>query len=124
MKQRCSNPNHVGYKNWGGRGIKVCKKWEKFENFFNDMAPSYQKGLSLDRIDNNKNYTPRNCKWSTPTEQVRNRRNSAPAELIKQLEVKGLTYNHYKNRLHKGWSEQQAKEIPLGKTRYQYPKII
>lgn len=75
MKQRCNYSKHVGYKNYGGRGIKVCKRWDKFENFYKDMGKR-PKGTSIDRIDNDRGYTPKNCKWSTKKEQSLNKSNS------------------------------------------------
>ena len=76
MRQRCNNPSHKAYASYGGRGIKVCKRWDKFENFFSDMSPTWKKGLSLDRIDNNKGYSPDNCRWVTMSVQNRNKRNN------------------------------------------------
>ena len=73
MKQRCNNVNHKSYKDYGGRGIKYCKRWEKFENFYKDMGRKPE-GMTLDRIDNEKGYKPSNCKWSTYSEQNRNKR--------------------------------------------------
>ena len=74
MKQRCQNPTRKQYKNYGGRGIKVCKRWQDFRNFFADMGKKPGPEYSIDRIDNNGNYEPGNCKWSTPHEQRINSR--------------------------------------------------
>ncbi len=87
MKQRCLNINNKRYKDWGGRGIIVCKRWlESFENFLTDMGEK-PKGTSLDRINNNKGYYKENCRWATPKQQSNNtRRNN-------MLTYKGKTYS-------------------------------
>lgn len=72
MIQRCTNPRRVKFKVYGGRGISVCEEWLRFEFFMRDMGEAPD-GLSIDRIDPNGNYEPSNCRWTTNTQQARNR---------------------------------------------------
>ena len=73
MRGRCMNPNNSRWDSYGGRGIKICKRWDKFENFLSDMG-EVPENLTLERKNVDGNYTPRNCKWATWEEQAKNKR--------------------------------------------------
>lgn len=74
MKNRCTNPNAMDWKYYGGRGITMCDRWRSFDNFLADMGERPDIFLTLDRIDNEKGYSPKNCRWATKQEQRLNQR--------------------------------------------------
>jgi hypothetical protein len=124
MIGRCTNPNHKAFANYGGRGITVCDRWRVYQNFAADMGERPDGGL-LDREDNNGNYDPGNCKWSTRKEQNSNRRNciyvDCDGERVTLKECcrrKGLKYRPIVKRIQTlGWSASDALSIPLGQRR-------
>lgn len=74
MRRRCMDPKVVGYKNYGGRGIQICERWNDFSAFLTDMGPKPTPTHSIDRINNNGDYEPANCRWATRSQQRRNKR--------------------------------------------------
>lgn len=86
MVERCTNPKHIAWKNYGGRGIAVCERWKLFENFLADMGERPE-GMSLDRTDPNKGYSPTNCRWATNKEQARSTRKTKDQKLIELVQT-------------------------------------
>jgi hypothetical protein len=115
MKQRCLNQKCRSYPNYGGRGIKVCGRWMTFKNFFDDMGEA-PLGYSLERVDNNGNYEPGNCKWIPLHEQKRNRRatlktsvNGVEMTVKEACLLLGLNYRTVQSRVNiMGWSMEEA----------------
>jgi hypothetical protein len=123
MFDRCYNRNDKAYKNWGARGIKICKKWHKFENFRDDMYVGYVKHVNkygflnstLDRIDTNRDYKPLNCKWSTQKQQLRNQRRNVILTFMDKSqcisawgEELGICRKVLEYRIRKRWSVKQT----------------
>lgn len=111
MKSRCSNPNTPHYHRYGGRGIKVCDRWkDSFQNFLEDMGQPPGKGYTLDRMDNNGDYTPENCRWATKKEQARNTQqlrlftiNGETRCLTEWCEIYNAKFKTVEARLKYGW---------------------
>lgn len=123
MMDRCYNIHGKYYENYGGRGITVCERWGKFENFFADMGQPPD-GLSLDRIDNNLGYEPKNCRWSTAKEQSRNRRynrvisfNGESGCIGYWSERLGFKRGALLARIRAGWSIENALTKPIRTSR-------
>lgn len=85
MRARCRNPNHPQFKHYGQRGITICERWDDYANFLEDMGKKPD-GLSIDRIDVNGNYDPKNCRWATQKDQMRNMR------ITRRVTIEGRTY--------------------------------
>ena len=120
MKARCFNPNYKNYSNWGGRGITVCDRWLNFENFLADMGLKPTPKHSLDRIDNDGDYFPENCKWSTRVEQENNKRNNhlitigcVTLTIAQWTKEMGFPKNLILMRLNREWSEFDAVMTPV-----------
>ncbi len=124
MRQRCNNLKHPEYKNYGKRGIVVCKRWEKFENFLEDMGEPPTDKHSIDRIDNDGNYCKSNCRWATLKQQQRNKRNNlfitydgktqCLAAWAEEFDIK---YGTLESRLRRGWSIGKALTTPVKKSK-------
>lgn len=120
MRRRCQNSESDDYSNYGGRGISVCDRWEIFSNFLEDMGKRPSKHHSIDRINNNGNYTPDNCRWATIKQQNRNKRTTRELTIERKTlglgewaEISGINLETIRSRLNRGWSSETAVFGPL-----------
>lgn len=119
MRNRCRNPKRRDWANYGGRGIRVCERWDDFEVFLADMGPR-PLGTSIDRIDVHGDYEPGNCRWATPRQQSRNKRTSLMIEfggrtqcLSAWAEELGMCKQVLLYRIRSGWPVDKALTEPV-----------
>ena len=128
MRRRCENPLSQDYPNYGARGIRVCSRWKDFINFLEDMGRRPSKGYSIDRKDNDGNYTPKNCRWASIKQQNRNKRS------IHKLTIDGVTkgiadwadesgvhLETIRSRIVRGWTD--ARKIVFGPLRQNMERV-
>ena len=121
MVQRCMNPKNKGYHNYGGRGIKVCDEWLNDSKAFVEwsLANGYEQGLSIDRIDNDGDYSPENCRWATRKQQSNNTRknllltfNGETHTCAEWADIFGVDRNRFHHRLKQGWDLERILNEP------------
>jgi hypothetical protein len=119
MLRRCENPDEASYHNYGGRGIRVCERWHSFESFYADMGTKPSPRHSLDRINNDGNYEPGNCRWATSKQQCRNTRRTQRFEIDGKVytapelyEAAGISRQLFFLRLSWGWTPRAAAFTP------------
>jgi hypothetical protein len=126
MIERCNNPDVPGYENYGGRGVRVCERWRNsFEDFLSDIGRRPSPRHSIDRFPNNDgNYEPDNCRWATPSEQMRNTRRTRLLThagetmcLTDWANRLGISYITILSRLRRGWPVTRALTVPMRKSR-------
>lgn len=124
MIYRCENPKDMNYHRYGNRGIKVCDRWKDINNFIEDMFATYSKSLQIDRIDNNGNYEPSNCRWVTRKKNANNTRRNRFIEYKERIQTVGewatelnIPYSILLNRLNT-WTIERSFNFPY-KNKYQ-----
>lgn len=115
MRRRCNNPLSPDYPNYGGRGIKVCLRWESYENFLSDMGRRPGDGYMLDRVNNDGHYEPGNCRWATVQESNDNKRTTrrltvegVTKTLSEWSRISGTHQETIRGRIRRGWSVKDA----------------
>lgn len=120
MRQRCNNPNHPRYSQYGGKGVAICVEWRNFKNFrLWALSHGYSESLTIDRIDNNGSYEPSNCRWATRKEQENNMtrnhiitHDGISRTISEWADALGFKYTTMKLRVHRGWSMEKIISTP------------
>jgi hypothetical protein len=125
MKSRCFNPDDPAFHNYGGRGITVCERWLDVKLFISDMGPRPTPKHTVERVNNDGNYEPANCRWATRLEQARNMRtnrrifHAGQSKTISEwTSILGFGHNVISDRLKRGWSDVAAVTTPKRKNQY------
>ena len=120
LRRASANPKSRQYSDYGGRGIEVCERWHTAANFLEDMGQKPSPEYTLERIDNNGNYCPENCRWATRKDQARNRRglrtvtiNGVTKLLVDWCEENGIPAQTAHVRIYRGWKDEHAVTVPL-----------
>ncbi len=127
IRSRCNNPNNQEFSNYGGRGIKVCRRWNNsFLNFLADMGRKPDPSYTIERINVNRGYSPENCKWIPLKEQYWNMRKTkyvfyegkrVALGILYKMAPRPITYNAFRGRIRKGWDLNDALTLSKGATR-------
>ena len=119
MIDRCALPSHHAWERYGGRGIRVCARWLRFSDFWSDMGPTYKPGLTLDRLDNEKGYSPENCEWRDRVAQARNTRANRVIDtpkgrmlMVEAAELSGIGATTLAYRIAAGWPTRALFDPP------------
>lgn len=131
MRQRCANPSNLSYKNYGGRGIQVCKRWGKFSNFLADLGYRPE-GSTLERKNNNKSYSKANCVWADGETQANNKRSNRLLTIGGQTKTLArwardpncaVLPGTFKTRVAAGWEPEHAFKFKKVKSRYEHDEM-
>jgi len=125
MRRRCNSPQYHCYARYGGRGIKICDRWDEFKYFLEDMGPRPGPDFSIERIDNDGDYEPSNCKWATKLEQCRNKSNTYTAEedrIVREATERGLNFKQAGELIGKSHSSVTMRAFRIGLKSGQPPR--